>query len=181
MRRAQRRSTCRHTLSALGLAALCLSAPSAAQDLKDLARNAKTSVLLLRILDGSGRELGSGTGFYSSTDGLLVTNHHVVAPARRIEAVAADGVRLEVLGLVAEDEINDLAVLKIATDRTSPLRLAPRDTIDPGERVVVLGGPLGLAGSLSEGIVSAVRQAEELESHRPGAEPLLQITAARRY
>ncbi|MEM7349632.1 MAG: trypsin-like peptidase domain-containing protein [Acidobacteriota bacterium] len=149
-----------------------------ADDLKDLARNAKTSVLLLRILDASNRELGSGTGFFFSDDGLLVTNHHVVAPAARIEAVSAEGVRHEVLGVLAQDEVNDLAVLRIATQGSTPLPLASLDAIDPGERVVVLGGPLGLAGSLSEGIVSAVRDAAELAPHHPEAEPLLQITAA---
>jgi len=138
----------------------------------------KDSVLLLRILDDTHRELGSGTGFYISADGLLITNHHVIERAHKIEAVSADGRRLEVLGVVALDQDNDLAVLRIATERSSPLPVASLEAIEPGERVVVLGGPLGLAGSLSEGIVSAIRNASELTPPQPATKPLLQITAA---
>ncbi len=160
------------------LSAFSAGAAAQAQDLKGLARNAKDSVLLLRILDETNRELGSGTGFYISADGLLITNHHVIEPAHNIEAVSADGRRLEVLGVVALDEDNDLAVLQIATERSSPLPIASAEAIEPGERVVVLGGPLGLAGSLSEGIVSAIRNASELTPPQPATKPLLQITAA---
>ncbi len=147
-------------------------------ELKDLARDAKSSVLLLRVLDPSGREIGSGTGFFVSSDGLLVTNQHVIASAHRVEAVPAEGPPLEILGVVAEDEANDLAVLRIEAGSSRPLPLADLDIPDPGEKIVVLGGPLGLAGSLSEGIVSAVRESSELEHHDQDASSLLQITAA---
>lgn len=178
MRRSWLPTTLGVVILAVGLSVLSTGATAQAQDLKDLARNAKDSVLLLRILDDTSRELGSGTGFYISTDGLLITNHHVIEPAHDIEAVSADGRRLEVLGVVALDEANDLAVLRIATERSSPLPIASLEAIEPGERVVVLGGPLGLAGSLSEGIVSAIRNASELTPPQPATKPLLQITAA---
>lgn len=168
----------RRALIWVGLLLLVATPAVADDELKNLARRAKDSVLLLRILDGSNRELGSGTGFYWSSDGLAVTNYHVIEPADRIEAVNAEGVRLEVVGVVAQDEANDLAVLRIATERVSPLPLSAVDTVETGERVVVLGGPLGLAGSLSEGIVAALRDASELTPPQPATERLLQITAA---
>ncbi len=162
----------------LGIACLLAATAAPADDLKDLARQAKSSVLLLRVLDGSGREAGSGTGFFASSDGLVVTNHHVISSARRIEAVQAEGSQLDILGVVATDEVNDLAVLQVDAGPTRPLRLAGVDVLEPGERIVVLGGPLGLAGTLSEGIVSAIRETSELEHHADDASPLLQITAA---
>lgn len=162
----------------LATAWLVAAFPVSADDLKELARDAKSSVLLLQVLDVSGREIGSGTGFFASADGLLVTNHHVIAKAHRIEAVPAEGPRLEIHGVLAEDEVNDLAVLRIEIERSRPLPLAAVDVLDPGERIVVLGGPLGLGGSLSEGIVSAIRQTSELDHHDQDASPLLQITAA---
>ena len=167
-------------IRALAIALLVLgSAASApADDLKELAKDANSSVLLLRVLDRAGREISSGTGFYSSTDGLLVTNHHVISSAHRVVAIPAEGAPLEIRGVVAEDEVNDLAVLRVDRQGTSPLPLARGQVLEPGERIVVLGGPLGLAGTLSEGIVSAIRSASELEHHEPGASPLLQITAA---
>jgi len=162
------------------LAVTCLAVAFAAtaDELKELARDAKSSVVLLRVLDRSGREVGSGTGFFVSSDGLLVTNQHVIASAHRIDAVPAEGPQLEVLGVVAENEADDLAVLRIAAVPSRPLPLADAGLPDPGERIVVLGGPLGLAGSLSEGIVSAVRESSELEHHDQDASSLLQITAA---
>ncbi len=165
------------------LALTCLLAalpivPAAGDDLKNLARDASTSVVQLRVRDVSGREIGSGTGFFVSADGLLVTNRHVIAAAHRVEAVPAEGPPLVVLGIVAQDEVNDLAVLRIAGGRSRPLPLAMGVVPDPGERIVVLGGPLGLAGSLSEGIVAAIRDASEVERRPRGGPALLQITAA---
>ena len=162
----------------LAISCLVAASTASADDLKDLARAAKSSVLLLRVVDGLGNEVGTGTGFFTSSDGLLVTNHHVIAHAHRIEAIQAEGPQLEIRGVVAEDEVNDLAVLRVETERSRPLPLADIEPLDPGERIVVLGGPLGLAGSLSEGIVSAIRESSELEHHDQGASPLLQITAA---
>ncbi len=162
-------------------ALLCLFAvtpPVVADDLKDLARDAATSVLKLRVLDVSGREVGSGTGFFVSEDGLVVTNRHVIDSAHRVEAVPAEGEAYTVQGVVAQDEVNDLAVLRLDAGRAEPLRLSSGAAPEPGERVVVLGGPLGLAGSLSEGIVAAIRDPSEVERRQSGRSPLLQITAA---
>ncbi len=152
--------------------------PAAGDDLKNLARDARTSVLKLRVLDVSGREVGSGTGFLVSADGLLVTNRHVVDSAYKIEALPAEGPPYAVRGIVAQDEVNDLAVLRIDAIGVRPLLLAAGGVPDPGERIVVLGGPLGLAGSLSEGIVAAIRDPSEVERRGRGGSPLLQITAA---
>ena len=158
--------------------AVFVPAPAAGQDLKDLARDASTSVLKLRVFDVSGREVGAGTGFFVSADGLLVTNHHVIDAAHRVEAVPAEGPAYAVRGIVATDAVNDLAVLRIDAGRSQPLPLSAGGVPDPGERVVVLGGPLGLAGSLAEGIVAAIRDPSEVERRKSGRSPLLQITAA---
>ncbi len=157
---------------------LAVNVPAAGDDLKDLARDARTSVLKLRVLDVTGREVGSGTGFFVSSDGLVVTNYHVIDQAHQVEAVPAEGPAYAVRGIVAHDEINDLAVLRLDAGRSQALPLADDAAPEPGERVVVLGGPLGLAGSLSEGIVAAIRDPSEVEKRKSGRSPLLQITAA---
>ena len=169
----------------------CLASPLLAEgepgdtgpagDLKELARRAMVAVVRLEVLDRLGNEQGSGTGFFVSPEGWLVTNHHVIEGAQRVVASLADGERLEITGVLAVDEENDLAVLATTGERFSALPLA-RSSLDVeiGEGVVVFGGPLGLAGTLSDGIVAAVR--------RPGDRALgrdetfevarLQITAA---
>lgn len=150
----------------------------AAQDLKELARAARPSVVALEVRDRFGRTVGEGSGFFAGEKGLVVTNHHVIDTGSRVDAISADRVTFEVLGIVAVDRERDLAVLRVAgDDLPPPLELVRSETIEAGERVVVLGNPLGLSFTLSEGIVSAVRDdPEDLPEGQTA--PLLQITAA---
>lgn len=145
-----------------------------AQDLRELASRAGSSVVLLRVLNSFGAEAGVGSGFFVSEEGWIVTNYHVVEGVSHLEAVLADNTRLPVTGILAQDEVNDLAVIAVEPGSFSPLALATGN-VEPGDPVVVLGGPLGLAGSLSEGIVSAVRRDEEGDDE--AKYPWLQITA----
>lgn len=139
----------------------------------------------MTVFDGSGNEVSSGSGFFVSTDGRMVTNVHVVKSADRIEAVLADGRRIPVLGLLAEDKTNDIAIIQ-ANFRPSlgevlPLAALNHGKLDPGERVIVIGAPNGLGGSLSEGVVAAIRRSEDLDKfdgvETKDREPLIQITA----
>lgn len=154
-------------------------------ELVELVRTARPAVALLTILDRGGKEVSSGTGFFVSTDGRMATNVHVVESAERIEAVLADGRKIPLLGLLAEDKTNDIAIVQ-ADFHPSPGEVLPladlnRGKLNPGERIIVIGAPSGLGGSLSEGVVAAIRQAEDLdkfdEDRQKGREALIQITA----
>src|SRR5689334_12839899 len=137
--------------SALLLLLALHSLPAAAQSTKELARAARESIVLLKIFDDAGREIGSGSGF-AVGEHLLATNHHVAEEAARIQAVRSDETTVDLLGVVAESELHDLALLrapKSATFKPLPL-LFPLSKVEAGERVVVVGSPLGLAGSISE-------------------------------
>lgn len=162
----------------LGLA-LAAATFLAAQDLKELARKSRDSVVLLKVYEIGGRQISAGTGFFIA-EHLLVTNWHVVEGAALVEAVLASEETVEVVGLLAADEVSDLAILEVAGGPFPALSLASTVDVEAGERVVVLGNPLGsLTGSLSEGIVSAVREdglSDELTEDSKA--PLLQITAA---
>lgn len=167
----------------LALLALSHMTPTSAagQGLTDLMRDTKASVVLLELYDGFGNEVGSGSGFFINAEGWIVTNFHVIEPASRVVARLSDRSTVEIEGVLATDEDNDLAVLQAVGEGFTPLSLAPLAPSDAGERIVVLGGPLGLAASLSEGIVSAIRHPGD---HPRGEEdwwpkvPLLQITAS---
>lgn len=165
-----------------GLAASLDSAAAQARELKDLARQAKPSVVLLRVLDGLGNEIGTGTGFFVASDGWIVTNFHVIEDAAAVEAQLDGLERLTVSGVLAKDEVNDLAVVQVDGQGFPALPLAdPSQQVEVGERVVVLGGPLGLASTLSEGTVSAVRQPGDPALQELGAtttSTVLQITAS---
>lgn len=163
----------RWTLGAL----LLTSGLAGAQEEKIAAlhKQARESVFLLRVFDAGGAEIGTGTGFLAQ-DGIVVTNHHVVELASRVEVVLTDERKVQATGIVALDPDNDLALLRLPPVALRPLPLARSGTVEPGDRVIVLGSPLGLSLSVSDGIVAALRPAglgegSDLES------PLLQITA----
>ena len=153
------------------LAALPLSAAEV-PDLRALAKQARPAVYLLAIQDEDGEVKGSGTGFLVTPDGLLVTNHHVIAGAKQILAKAENGGLFPVLRVVATDPANDLALLQLEAKDLPCLTLAPAGFAEAGTRIAVIGSPLGLEGTLTEGIVSARRKL-------PGQKrEVLQISAA---
>lgn len=173
-----RRSTVFVTLAIIAIASLFspYGSPAAARDLTDLVSRSKPSVVALRVFDGFGREVGTGSGFFIDTNGLVVTNYHVIEDGARIEVVLSDKKTLNVVGTLAKDKTRDLAVVKVDTGGTvQPLVLADRDTVQEGQEIVVLGHPMGLTFSTSEGIVSALRADEELPKGVQG--PVLQISA----
>ncbi len=140
-------------------------------DLKALAKKARPAVMLLVVSDAAGKEIATGTGFLVSSDGKLITNHHVIENATTAVAKAENGGLFPVEGVLADDPKNDLVLLKLKGKHLPFLPLGNSDKIEVGTRIAVIGSPLGLEGTLSEGIVSAVREL-------PGQEKWLQITAA---
>jgi serine protease Do len=98
-----------------------------------------------------------GSGFVLTPDGLVVTSRHVVADARRIQ------VHLPVHGrwraeVVGEDRLTDLAVLRLEQPPAGlrPLELGNSEALRPGDWIIALGNPLGLARTVTAGIVSFV-------------------------
>ena len=157
----------------LGLLLAATLLPAAeVPDLRALAKQARPAVYLLAIQDEDGEVKGSGTGFLVSPDGLLVTNHHVIAGTKQIIAKAENGGLFPVLRVVATDPGNDLALLQLEAKDLPCLTLAPPGSAEAGTRIAVIGSPLGLEGTLTEGIVSARRRL-------PGQKrEVLQISAA---
>jgi S1-C subfamily serine protease len=168
---------------AVCLLLLCVLWPRRASadnpDLPELAERARRSVVLLTIKDGGGRKVGTGTGFFVSTDGRVITNHHVVEGASQIEATLFDERSVPVLGLLAADERRDIAILKLRGDGFQPLTLGTSTTARVGDEVVVLGNPVGLSGSLSTGIIAALREhgLAEIAENRRYESWAVQITA----
>ena len=168
-------------LFALTLTASAATPAHAAEPLKELSlkqlnQRARGSVVLLKNLDASGEEVAEGTGFVIR-DGYILTNQHVVEGASRMQAVLPDKRVLELPGILAQDAGHDLAILKAPIHSLRPLPLVGADPVEPGERVVVLGNPLGFASTLSDGIVSAWRENGIEENPEFIKGPLLQITA----
>lgn len=98
---------------------------------------------------------GAGSASVISADGHLLTSAHVVAGASRVELAFADGSATEA-EVVGADPLSDLAVLRARGATPPPLTLGDASRLRVGQLVVALGNPLGLAGSVTAGIVSAL-------------------------
>ena len=105
-----------------------------------------------------------GSGFIISADGYIVTNNHVVAPARpdavveQITVTLADRTEYEA-EVVGRDQVADIAVLKVNPTRPLPfVRFGDSNRVRVGEWVVAIGNPFGLGGTVTAGIVSALHR-----------------------
>lgn len=109
----------------------------------------------------SGRNQGAGA--IISPDGLVVTNRHVIQGTRVVNIKTEDGTRLKAQ-LLAYDRFNkDLAFLRIQGRRSFPyIRLGDSSTVRVGQRVLAIGSPFGLDGTLTTGIVSRIDKARGL-------------------
>lgn len=131
---------------------------AAAQDLlPELVRRIKPSAVAVETFDARGEKLSRGSGFFIDVD-RIVTNRHVIEGAYRAEIHSSNGNVYPVKQVLAVDAEGDIALLKIDTP-TVPVRPLSLDKTSPqeGESIVVIGNPLGLEGSVTNGIVSAVR------------------------
>ncbi|HEV2663950.1 MAG TPA: trypsin-like peptidase domain-containing protein [Blastocatellia bacterium] len=110
---------------------------------------------------------GTGAGFIVDPEGLIVTNQHVVANADRIRVKLHDG-RTQVATVMGADNATDLALLRVAANDLTPLRLGDSDALRVGDSVIAIGNPLEYERSVTAGIVSAlgrkVYEAEPFES-----------------
>jgi serine protease Do len=124
---------------------------------------------------------GSGSAVVVSAEGILVTNAHVVADARRGRADFLDGTQVDV-AVVGTDPLSDLAVLRASRpgDLPPPVTLGNADELVVGQLVVAVGNPLGLAGSVTAGVVSALGRAMPTRSGSAGrvVEDVIQTDAA---
>ena len=115
------------------------------------------SVASLRVGRGEDRRpQGSGSAVAISVDGFLLTSAHVVAGSSRGSATFADGSELEA-DLAGADPLSDLAVLRVQSGAVlRPVVLGDAERLRVGQLVVAVGNPMGYAGSVTAGVVSAL-------------------------
>jgi len=103
-------------------------------------------------------QIGQGSGFLVSPDGLILTNHHVVEDAHRVTVRLHDGRDFEA-NPVGSDPRTDLAVIRIEAKGLPHLELGDSGALEPGEFVMAIGSPFGLVHTVTVGVVSAVGRA----------------------
>jgi tetratricopeptide (TPR) repeat protein len=144
----------------------------AQERLPDLVKRVKPAVVAIATYDADGEPLMTGSGFFLRP-GEVVTNLHVIRGAKRCEVKTLDGKGkvFPVAGTLAIDEEGDLALLSVDMPRERPRASEIAQTLpDEGESIFVIGNPLKLEGSVTDGIVSAVREV-------PNVGNIIQITA----
>lgn len=156
----------------IALVLFLTSAVHAQESLPTLVKRVKPAVVAIATYDSSGEALMTGSGFFLRP-GQVVTNLHVIRGAVRAEIKTLDGKGkvFPINGTLALDEEGDLALLSVEMplERARSIELAS-ELPDEGEPIFVIGNPLKLEGSVSDGIVSAVREV-------PNSYRIIQITA----
>ena len=112
-------------------------------------------VASLRVPRGGARAESLGSGVVFTGDGFLLTNAHVVGASTNGTAEFSDGTSAP-FRVVGADPLSDLAVLRADGPTPEPAELGEADALKVGQLVVAVGNPLGLAGSVTAGVVSAL-------------------------
>jgi S1-C subfamily serine protease len=133
-----------------------------ATDVPALVQRAKPAVVEILTFDQQNDLLKSGTGFFISPDGILLTNYHVISGGSGIIAKTPTGAVYILKSVVSYSEAHDVAELQFLTTDAPYLTLGHSSGAVEGQRVLVIGNPVGLEGTVSEGIISAFRAGRTL-------------------
>jgi S1-C subfamily serine protease len=113
-----------------------------------------SSAFTIETYDGNGKFIRSGSGFFISPDGLAATCFHVLTGAYSAEITISGGGKHKVLGVAAYNAETNAALLRIEGSGFNWLPIADSDGVKTGATAYSLGSPLGLDGTISEGVIS---------------------------
>ncbi|MEV6098249.1 trypsin-like peptidase domain-containing protein [Nocardia sp. NPDC051981] len=135
------------------------TAPAPEGSVQAVAQKVLPSVVMIRV--AGARAEGEGSGVILSSDGLILTNNHVVSGAgqnAKMDVAFSDGTTAPAT-VVGADPVSDIAVIRV-TGKTGlqPIDLGQSANLQVGQGVVAIGSPLGLAGTVTSGIVSSLNR-----------------------
>jgi len=141
------------------------------ENLPLIIKRIEPSTVIIFAYNDKGEPLKLGSGFFISQTGDVITNYHVIQGANSAEIKTSDGKTYPVTYILAKDERNDIICLSvdIPSKHVYPLSLS-KIIPEVGERIIVYGSPLGLENTVSDGIISAIRDI-------PDYGRIIQITA----
>jgi S1-C subfamily serine protease len=103
---------------------------------------------------------GQGSGFVIDKEGHILTNYHVISEAQQVEVTLHNRKKYKA-SIVGVDKSHDLAIVQIKAPDLQPMTLGDSTNLQVGQKVYAIGNPFGLAGTLTRGIVSSIRQVQE--------------------
>ena len=122
--------------------------------------NITSRVMTFDFFYGLVPQEGQGSGFVIDKDGHILTNYHVIADAREVWVTLHNRKKYKAT-IVGTDRAHDLAVVQIKATDLQPMTLGDSSNLQVGQKVYAIGNPFGLAGTLTRGIVSSIRQVQE--------------------
>ncbi|WP_298227959.1 trypsin-like peptidase domain-containing protein [Gryllotalpicola sp.] len=153
--------------STSGASTITVNNPSDATQITAVAAAASASVVTINVTSTSAS--GTGSGVILSPDGYVLTNTHVVTldgavAGATIQVETSDG-RLYRATVVGTDPTDDLAVIKLTgASGLKPIVFADSSKLNVGQQVIAIGAPLGLSGTVTNGIVSALNRSIQIAS-----------------
>ncbi len=119
--------------------------------------NITSTALVFDFFYGAVPQQGQGSGFVLDKQGRILTNYHVVANANRGIEVQLSDKRKFAARVIGTDKTHDLALLQIDAPNLQPVTLADSSQLNVGQKVYAIGNPFGLSGTMTRGIISAIR------------------------
>ncbi len=118
--------------------------------------NITSTAVAFDFFYGSVPQQGQGSGFILDKQGHILTNNHVIDNAQRVEVQLSDKHRYKAQ-VVTVDKVHDLALLQINAPNLQPVELSNSSGLQVGQKVFAIGNPFGLSGTMTRGIISALR------------------------
>jgi len=122
--------------------------------------NITSRVMVSDFFYGLVPQEGQGSGFVIDKDGHILTNYHVISQAQQVEVTLHNHKKYKA-SIVGVDKSHDLAIVQIKAPDLQPMTLGDSTNLQVGQKVYAIGNPFGLAGTLTRGIVSSIRQVQE--------------------
>ena len=140
---------------------ILICSPLYAQDLPEIIKKIEPSVVVIFTYDKRGNGIAQGSGFIINKKGDVITNYHVIEGAFKAEVKTIKGNVYPIKKVLADDKDSDIVYVSTGLSQSE---IFPIDIVsalpDVGEKVIVIGSPLGLEQTVTDGIVSAVREIE---------------------
>lgn len=118
--------------------------------------NITSTAVTFDFFYGAVPQQGQGSGFILDAQGHILTNNHVIANAQRVEVTLSNKHKYKAT-VVGVDRNHDLALLQISAPNLQPATLSESNGLVVGQRVYAIGNPFGLSGTMTRGIISAIR------------------------
>lgn len=121
---------------------------------QDISAKCADAVFYIETYSFNGDLRGSGSGFFISSDGLAVTNFHVVANTSWLEITTTSGEKYADIKIIDTDVENDIALLRVSGQSFPYLETGVSDNLVQGQTIYAIGSPIGLQNTMSQGLVS---------------------------